>query len=248
MDLKSQNKNQEVFQKVLQLKIEYLKRSKLYKELCQFLRKNKSVNLSKDLPDKFHSKTGLLENYVMFGDVHNASFSIDGAVSINQSWIELFTTTASSPVVDYSEFVTSDIDRYVKRFVAVHGREPTLTEFRDYFTEAMKNAGTLYLRIDAVDHEMKTLVKQFTQLIRKPRKNNMFLFPTNYVKLDELRIYLQAYDLKARGLTIKDIVREMQPARKGDTDVVEREFKRYIQKAKRIISNTEKGVFPGNYQ
>lgn len=248
MVLDSQNINQEMFREILRLRVEYLKRSTLYGQLCEFLRENKSVDFSKGLPNKFQGQAGLLANYMVFGDVHNTSFSIDFAVFVNQRWVELFDAAAHSPVADYSEFISSAIDKSVKRFEAANGREPTLTEFRDYFTEAMKNAGQLYLRIDTGDHNMRTLVKQFTQLVRKHRKNNMFLFPTNYVKPDELGFYLEVYDLKAKGLTIKEIMQEKDPENKGNAVDTEREYKRFIQKAKRIISNVEKGVFPGNYQ
>lgn len=252
MDLndKSNKTTQGAFQDVLRLRIEYLKRGPLYKALCEFLRENKSVSFPKDLPQKFQSKAGLLATYIMFGDIHKPSFSIDDAVSLNQSWIELFNAAASSPVADYCELISSGIDGHIKRFAAAHGKEPTLIEFRDSFAETMKNTGHLYLRIDTADHDMKTLEKQFKKLVRDHRKKAMFLFPTGYVKTQELRTYLQAYDLKTktRGLTIKKLVQIMDPKRKGEPADIEREFKRYIQKAKKIIANTEKGVFPGTYQ
>lgn len=248
MNLETQNINQEMLQEVLQLRIEYLKRSKLYKELCEFLRINKDVNFPKDLPDKFQGKVGLLATYMMFGNLHSASFSIEGAIFVHQRWTKLFNAAAPSPVIDYSGIISSEIDSLIRRFVATHGREPTLIEFRDYFTEAMEKGGPLYLRIDAGDHDMKTLVLEFKKLVRKHRRTAMFLFPTTYVKVEELETYLRVYDLKEAGLTIKQIVQTVDPENKGNALDTEREFKRYIQKAKRIISNVERGAFPGNYQ
>lgn len=71
-----------------------------------------------------------------------------------------------------------------------------------------------------------------------------FTMPISRVRFDELKRYLRVYDLKQTGLTMKKIIAEIDPARKGfDADIV-RSFRSDLQKARNLIDNAEKGLFP----
>ncbi len=71
-----------------------------------------------------------------------------------------------------------------------------------------------------------------------------FKRPISRVRFDELKRYLRVYDLKQDGLTMKQIIAEIDPDHKGfDVDVM-RSFRSYLQKAKKLIDNVEQGIFP----
>jgi len=72
---------------------------------------------------------------------------------------------------------------------------------------------------------------------------------------EELKLYLEVYALKKKGLTIREIISEIgKPAEKEkalyndpEYKTVEDMYRVYLKKAKRIIKNTERGDFPGRY-
>lgn len=71
-----------------------------------------------------------------------------------------------------------------------------------------------------------------------------FKRPISRVRFDELKRYLRVYDFKQDGLTMKQIIAEIDPDHKGfDVDVV-RSFRSHLQKAKKLIANVEQGIFP----
>ena len=66
-------------------------------------------------------------------------------------------------------------------------------------------------------------------------------------RFDELKKYLKVYDLHQEGLKLKDIIEKIQDKadkEKSEDPDVQRKYRRYIKKAKIIISNTEMGQFP----
>lgn len=71
-----------------------------------------------------------------------------------------------------------------------------------------------------------------------------FKRPISRVRFDELKRYLRVYDLKQAGLTMKQIIAEIDPDPKGDDVDVMRSFRSYLQKAKKLIDNVEHGLFP----
>jgi hypothetical protein len=77
---------------------------------------------------------------------------------------------------------------------------------------------------------------------------------TGRPRLDELRLYLEVYDMwrsKVRDRKPGDpggwyqIINHFAPDQNGEE--VDRQVKRYKEKAARIIGNVERGVFPGPY-
>ncbi len=67
----------------------------------------------------------------------------------------------------------------------------------------------------------------------------------------ELRTYLEVYKLRKNGAKWKDVISQIAPAYIDDrgrmTENGRRLFLEYFKKAKRIIENAEKGIFPGRY-
>jgi hypothetical protein len=241
---------QDNFQDILKLRIDYLKRSPLYKQLCEYIRNNKGKDFRfEGLPVERRDNHSLLANYMTFGDIHAESFSFEAAYSAFQGWTEIFQTLAPFPVADYSTLISSDFDRCAARLTVALGREPTLAEFKVFFVDFIKHTGHSYLRVDCSDHNMKTLKNSFAKAVRNYRRspsNAQFLSPTTLGRLGEINYYLHVYDLKQK-LTYREIIQHEQPGRNGDPQDIEREFKRYVHKAKKIISNVENGISPGKY-
>jgi hypothetical protein len=71
-----------------------------------------------------------------------------------------------------------------------------------------------------------------------------FFMPVSRIRFDELKRYLKVYDLKQQGLTIKEIIAELDPFKKCNDGDVQRVFRSDLQKAKKIIGNVESGFFP----
>jgi len=59
--------------------------------------------------------------------------------------------------------------------------------------------------------------------------------PVSRVRFDELKRYLQIYDLKQEGMKMKDIVAKVDPSRKGNNADVLRAFRSDLQKAKKSL-------------
>jgi hypothetical protein len=72
---------------------------------------------------------------------------------------------------------------------------------------------------------------------------------------EELDTYLKVYDLMESGHTIDEVILKLgsKPERqtvREDGEKIEdirRNYRRYYQKAKKVIANIEKGEFPGKY-
>ena len=86
---------------------------------------------------------------------------------------------------------------------------------------------------------------QSAKLLFSEFKPDQFEWPTGNVRMDELKRYLQAYDLKTSGKTNKEIAAVVYPRFAQDSAL--RRVMRDRQKAARITKNVEAGFFPGDY-
>jgi hypothetical protein len=66
-------------------------------------------------------------------------------------------------------------------------------------------------------------------------------------RLDDLTTYLKVYDMKCSGMKVIEIAKEHFNLDQKEALLSSRMITRYIQKAKKVIQNTEKGIFPGEY-
>lgn len=237
--------NQKYLRKIYKLWIEYLKRSDKYKEYCVEIKRKPASN-----EKEFVRNPTMGINYSIFGDVHTQP--LEDILSSIEDWNIFFT-----PIYDYSEFISDDIDLCTDHFKEKYNREPNIEEMKTFLINLLSNPSQLYLRIDitngtveeiteAFEKRLKIYKKETLQQQRAGRKK-LFMNPSTRIREDELYRYLQVYDLSHQGLEMKEIIKKMEPS-KDNTDVnIQRTFYRDLENAKNIIRNVENCVFPGEY-
>ena len=141
----------------------------------------------------------------------------------------------------------------------VLGREPTIEEYKVKVADIIKfhdiGYEKIYLEIITFGKTKAELVELFDKHIKevknKPLTRHMesrfFAKPTTRIRADELSRYLKVYDLKKQGLTMKEIIQTIDPNNNGDDANVLRAYNRDHSKAKKIIKNVERNLFPGDY-
>lgn len=229
---------------IYQLWIEYLKRSEPYKTLCEYVTQKRTLPLA-PIPDELKGMETLMVNYLMFGDIHKQTFQ-ETLFKI-ESWKEIF-SSISSPIEDYSGIFEFDFDRLIERFKKVNRREPNIQEIKSDLLHLMKQSSLIYLRVNLSGAKMKDLIQRFSEIL-KEKKNQIksipSLTPTPNIRLDELKKYLTVYTNREQtNKTYKDIASIINFS-SGDNTV--REMQRFYDKAKNIIDNVERGIFPGKY-
>ncbi len=248
----------------------YLKRSAIYKEYCESSREdNKEESLPKQftIPVKFE-ETGdiagvvdpqFLWNWYNFGDVHRNSFEkwwrgfkkVDKTEAENIQGVETYN-------------IKQEIDSCIESFKKSYGREPTLQEFKDELLYLTNNYDVSYLKINFMAPSTKEdLIKQLCDFVRNKLIDSFIrisraayhLTPftvTKYrdssLRADELKRYLQVYDLDKKDVDMKDIVKIVKPEKNCDSVNVIRAFNLDLERANNIIENVEQGIFPGDYQ
>lgn len=165
-------------------------------------------------------------------------------------------------VEDYADHLQSDIDVCIEQFKFYNqGREPTLNEFRELFLNELKGGQLckyITIRIDPRGKSTQDILNQIRKLIKEKRKNPKikqgeykfihFLKPTTKLRLDDLQKYLNIYDLRQQpGIKPKEIIKRINPEDDADNLEVQRAYRDFYQKAKRIIEFVETGRFPGPY-
>ena len=237
--------NERELKEIYTLWIEYLKRSRQYISVCEHVDRNNSFLPLDSFPDELKDIKTLVTNYMIFGDIHKQTleetlFKID-------MWKEVF-SSLSSPVEDYSKRVEEDMNRLIRTFKNRHGREPNLDEFISDFLNFMRDCSFAYLRLNlsgAKTDALKKGVALFLKERKKYIKKIPSLLPSTGIRVEELTRYLKIYDHRENGRAWKAIMEDEAFGQKGD-DIL-RGLKRDVHKAKKIIRNVEKGVFPGNY-
>jgi hypothetical protein len=159
---------------IWRLRWEYLKRSKLYKAYCEWMREKRekpdppmpeSLRTEVDKEQKEPEDLGLLNfsewNFAHFGDVHNTSF---------EDWWQ--SRDEEEDVSDYSQLVEDDFDMCVKHFkVQNNGREPSLEEFRSHFVRRFKTSFSyVYLKVHATN-TVTNLKEQFGEIVKERQKH-----------------------------------------------------------------------------
>jgi hypothetical protein len=156
------------------------------------------------------------------------------------------------------------------------GREATGEEVIADFIEGAKYLGPILLRINPLA-EIDPLVRNFRKKAKEAKKHakkimktkvygpRVKLDPNNLAQggLDKLKKYLRVYDLDNRGIDWIDIICDPEVGNQeickyiSEMDDVPTPldfydewsiYLRYIRKAKKIIKNSERCIFPGDYQ
>lgn len=240
---------------------EYLKRSEAYNDYCRLKRTREASSLLDQLYKDDVQKVAALElTYTVLGDVHQVSFE--------EWWDRIsdyiqYLQGSPEPIWDYKEIVERDMADCTQSFQKEYGCEPSLLEFKQYFTSRMATLrpATLYLLVDVTAAPTKSIRGTFAKVLKEAkgdptakvfeRIRKRFLKPSDRLHLDEVSLYLKAYDLRKEGLKIGEIIKKIgnESQRENYMDEgVKRSFYRYLDKAERIISNVESGYFPGRYR
>lgn len=169
--------------------------------------------------------------------------------------------------------IEDDLNLCIDVFKRLEGREPSANELKDWFLQAfLKGEGgrrMLLLRVDLA-YEAKDIKAEFkkmmdSDLVKKkmadaqPRRwllRHKSKKPTGKPRIDDLQKYLDVYDMWKEKVQSRqpgdpggwdEIIRHFEPGRTASDDTGRRVYLRYKQNAERIISNVEKGCFPGQY-
>jgi hypothetical protein len=252
---------------------EYVKRSERYKA---FLEENRGkISWAKALAVGLNEP--LYFTALIFGDVHAERFEDWWERGINNPMFHIKPDPAGEIlcIKDASEEILSDISLVYNLFrLRNDDQEPNEYELIDAFRDRMQSlSGWGKIRIEVNLHiPTEELVKEFRAYVSQKRKEyetREFAMqlkgiqgqPTRDKLRDELWKYLNVYDLRMKGASYVDIVRQIgTPAekegikkmdsiskRQSNPQDINRMYRRYFQKAKRIIRNTEQGCFPGDY-
>ena len=249
---------------------EYLRRSKEYKELCEYY-KELLANEKTLMPNKFkigNSHSDLVETFQVFHNLHDM-LTPEGETFTFEIWYqnhkikcERFLKDEENSIVndylnsgDFEIDMKFNLDDFKKRF----DRSPTPEEFISYFIGNLKKSETvIFIRVDFSRHRLamlKSVIGQFISRAVNGSKNknsqNKFLMcknllPTPNLNFESVERYLWVYDLKCKGLSTVEVAEKMGKIKSHNVDVLP-EVRRDFRKAKKIIVNVEKGFFPGKY-
>lgn len=188
-------------------------------------------------------------NWLSFGDIYVGSF--------DDWWKEQEKINFSVPMI-----VLNDLNAHKKfpyfleeceLIKKERGKNPEPKEIIKILTEEENNY--LFIAIPMVGKiTMDDISKKIADVRAKWKKDDKFIssnfyfrrfyMPVSRVRFDELKRYLGIYDRKQMGLSIKQIIAEIDPYKRCNDVDVQRVFRSDLRKAKKIISNVESGFFP----
>lgn len=248
---------------------EYLKRSEKYKAYCSLVPQAVKIAKKKKggswqiiivslIKSKFSFGDDVLfdvfiEEYApkiwkRFGDIFNNSFD-DWWKKINLDYYKLPVIVLNDPnnACKALPFFAEEFRNRKKRKNIYPSPEEALKIL------AKSEYEFIFLAVPMVGKvTIEDISKQIAD-IRKKWKNEFatrdfyfrrFRMPVSRVRLDEMKRYLRVYDLKQQGKTMKEIIAEIDPDRRGEEANVLRSFRNDLRKAKDIVSSVEGGSFP----
>ena len=197
-----------------------------------------------------------------FGDVHKDTF--DNWWLHNENLIRIGEID-SIQIGGLEEY----IDFCIRSFKSKEGREPTLKEFKDCFLKKIANTqgSPIYLKVNVVNITIDELKKRFVKLVKERKEEpcvkkyemeyrRYIRLPISnttkkafYFRIEELKRYLQVYDLHIKKkLKMPDVIKMLKPKKDNKNINIQRAFYQDLQRAKILIKNAESGDFPGSYQ
>lgn len=251
--------------------------SPIYQHGTKFELYSKEFQVEKLQPDGTkHIVVPMFNVYINFRNIHSTNFNswyanrIDperrkrntqGTKTISKEWylnIPPKKRTHTPNVKEYDP--EQDMGQYIGQFKKQQGREPTISEIIDRFRFIKKHIPIRYLTVDLSGSDnTEDMVREFAKYIKDYRRSfrelqsrrnlNPFLngYKEYYLRLDEIERYLKVYDLKKKGLSINAIIKKIEP-KKDITTNIQHAYYQDITRAKKLIENTELGIFPGDYQ
>lgn len=259
---------------------EYLKRSDAYKNLCdkrfeilKFCQSQSEINLEDcyKIDDTSVELSGVeysIEEFIRlvrvfsnFGDVFNTDFE--------NWWEKIKTPVSRKPVKDLCT-----IEELTNMLLPYYGLFKSNYDIADAVKSICGNLYLfeqryLYLKVDVMGKATsREIASEIAGMKAKRKKDKVFKIlskiyheedvrPTAPIYYDELRRYLNVYDLYSEG-GLKKVIETIHPEcnlsnyeydedENLSRDSIERELRRDLEKARKIITNVEQGYFPGEY-
>jgi hypothetical protein len=209
----------------------------------------KGLSLKKDDFTVSAKIIGMNRNWQAFGDVFVDSFDDWWKVTLTMDFsIPLVVLNDPDAVKALPMFVEE-----CKRLKEERKKFPSPKEMIDIITQSEREY--LFIAVPMVGNmTMETISKKIADARAMWKRDDDFLYfdflfkrffmPVGRVRFEELKRYLQVYDLKQEGLKMKDIIAKVDPSSRGEDVHVLRAFRSDLQKAKKIIANVESGCFP----
>ena len=164
------------------------------------------------------------------------------------------------------------MDLCINLFRRLQGWEPSAIELKDWFLSFLKGAASermMILKID-LSFEGKDIKNGFKEVMgsdavkgklsnaqsRRWKLHYQNKKPTGKPRIDELERYLNVYDMWKEKVQNRqpgdpsgwdEIIQHFEPGRTVSNERDRRLYQLYKQKAEKIISNVERGFFPGEY-
>ena len=227
---------------------EYLRRSEKYRRLCELNRTGKNRKEARKLEEDFPEDV-----LFFFGDIHSGSF--------DDWWSETEKVIEKNSVEDYLPIFAEDVAAFVEEWdkLVKPGKPRSLEkEIKYFFEHKWLSRKFLFLMITLGDPaNIDDLLAQIKDILEKQRKELMKsdefgeffpprLYPTQPIRIDELKRYLEVYDLRKDKKKWTEVAKIVYPKRDWNGSL-ERSLLMDLVKAKRVISNVEEGEFPGKY-
>lgn len=222
---------------------EYLKRSKKYKKLCAAMQAGRSLE-----PTEENLK--LLDAYYSWGDVFVNSF-----VESYKKFKRNRSPVTREAVTDYKAEFRNEAMNIIENYKNETGRAITSPELVNRIERDFKRQ-TIVLKIDPTggsDEEIMTKVKEALEEKRSQHSTKALQLlecvncrlTTDNPNIEYLKTCLIVYDLRMSGMIYREIIEAFGHPKHGDFT---HSFRRYYAAAKKLIENTEKGLFPHDYR
>lgn len=221
-----------------------------YKIYTKVLVKNEEKIISETVPqNEFLLFWNMERNWDTFGNIFKTSF--------DDWWKKKKIPNKELPVLALND---PDICTQLPMFVEENNKikrskakYPNPTQILEQLTKSEPNY--IFLAVPMVGNvAIEEISKQIASFRMKYKKEPLYRLadymfkrfkrPISRVRFDEMKRYLRVYDLKQAGHTIKEIIAEIDPNRKGFDANIVRSFRSDLQKARKLIDNVEHGFFP----
>jgi hypothetical protein len=208
-------------------------------------------------PTKFEIE--MLMNLFVFGNIH-----IDPDQSITLRAVHLINAKSKARAVRLDRVIDTIFLHVETNENFLNGREASVEDFKTQLKRYFETNPMLAIYLANPYHNIERTLSAVKELITEMRsdldkkgivaeqfsafESDQFECPKGNIHTDELIRYLKAYDLKIDGKTNKEIARIVYPNYDAEDKGTIRAVMRDRKKAKNIITNVERGFFPGSYQ
>ena len=200
----------------------------------------------------FPFKAETLMNYFIFGDTSTEEEPYRTFRLVLMIEANLYSTAYNlNGNIDILSYFAENL------FKKTTGKDPSVEDFKKSLEFVFENDPRLFISITDPSQNKEIILERVSQLIDENRNKSKeelsgryekeTFTPSGKLHLDDLQKYLAAFDLQKKGKSIDDIGKIMEVSPAALPSSIQRSVSRYLQRAKKIISNVEQGFFPGNY-